>query len=317
MYIGLMERALSYDDVALVPKYFNGTSRSELSTNVYLNNKLFKVPLVPANMKCVIDCDLANKLQSNNYFYVMHRFGIDNYEFVLNANKEGWNTISISVGIKDGDYDTLRKIQNANLSVDYITVDVAHGHCHNMKEMLYFLKQNFSSSCVVAGNVGTPEGASDLISWGADVIKIGIGPGKSCITKLKTGFFTPMFSTIKRIREAFPISKLIADGGIQHNGDIAKALVAGADMVMAGSVFAQCVDSPGEIINGEKVYFGSASAENKGFKKNVEGKKMLLPTNGMTYFEKLKEVQEDLQSAMSYAGASTLVDLALTEYLVV
>jgi GMP reductase len=273
---------------------------------------------MPANMKCVIDCDLANKLQSNNYFYVMHRFGINNYEFVLNANKEAWNTISISVGVKDDDYNTLRRIQADNLSLDYITVDVAHGHCKSMREMLSFLKQTFPDTTTIAGNVGTPAAALDLISWGADVIKIGIGPGKSCITKLKTGFFTPMFSTVKRIKESCGSSiKLIADGGIQHNGDITKALVAGADFIMAGSIFAQCVDSPGEIINGEKVYFGSASAENKGFKKNVEGKKMLLPTNGFTYFEKLKEIQEDLQSSMSYAGVQTLSDLINIEYLVV
>lgn len=313
-----MNKALHYDDVALVPKYFDGTSRSELSTHVTLGNKTFRLPVMPANMKCVIDCDLANKLQSNNYFYVMHRFGINNYEFVLNANKEAWNTISISVGVKDDDYNTLRRIQADNLSLDYITVDVAHGHCKSMREMLSFLKQTFPDTTTIAGNVGTPAAALDLISWGADVIKIGIGPGKSCITKLKTGFFTPMFSTVKRIKESCGSSiKLIADGGIQHNGDITKALVAGADFIMAGSIFAQCVDSPGEIINGEKVYFGSASAENKGFKKNVEGKKMLLPTNGFTYFEKLKEIQEDLQSSMSYAGAQTLSDLINIEYLVV
>jgi GMP reductase len=313
-----MNKALHYDDVALVPKYFDGTSRSELSTHAVLGNKRFQLPVIPANMKCVIDCDLANKLQSNNYFYVMHRFGIDNYEFVLNANKDGWNTISISVGIKDDDYNTLRKIQNDNLSLDYITVDVAHGDCRNMHEMLSFLKQTFPQTTIIAGNVGTPEAANELVSWGADVIKVGIGPGKSCITKLKTGFFTPMFSTVKRIREECDSSmKLIADGGIQHNGDIAKAFVAGADFVMAGSIFAQCVDSPGEIINGEKVYFGSASAENKGFKKNVEGKKMLLPSNGFTYFEKLKEIQEDLQSAMSYGGAHTVNELLGLDYLIV
>jgi GMP reductase len=313
-----MNKALHYDDVALVPKYFDGTSRSELSTHVTLGNKTFKLPVMPANMKCVIDYDLANKLQSNNYFYVMHRFGVDNYEFVLNANKEGWNTISISIGVKDDDYNILRKIQKDNLSVDYITVDVAHGHCKSMREMLSFLKQTFTNTTIIAGNVGTSLAAADLISWGADVIKVGIGPGKSCITKLKTGFFTPMFSTIKNIRESCDSSiKLIADGGIQHNGDIAKALVAGANLVMAGSIFAQCVDSPGEIINGEKVYFGSASAENKGFKKNVEGKKMLLPTNGFTYFEKLKEIQEDLQSSMSYAGVYTVDGLAGADYLIV
>ena len=312
-----MNRALHYDDVTLIPRYFDGTSRSLISTNMTLGNKTFRLPVIPANMKCVIDESIAEKLQKNNYFHIMHRFNIDNYDHVLKANQDGWNNISISVGVKDEDYFTLRKILDANLTVDYITVDIAHGDCKSMREMLHFLREHYTNTFIIAGNVGTVSGAQSLYDWGAYAVKVGIGPGKSCITKLKTGFYTPMFSTINNIRNNIKGVTLIADGGITHNGDIAKAFVAGADFVMAGSIFAQCVDSPSENINGEKVYFGSASAENKGFNKNVEGKKILLSSNGMTYFEKLKEIQEDLQSAMSYAGAHSIVQMAAADFLVI
>lgn len=311
--------SLTYDDVALVPQYFAKNSRSALDTSVTITGKYFKLPIIPANMKCVIDEKIAQTLQSQNYFYVMHRFGISNYKFVLNANKSNWKTISISVGVKEEDYNELKLIFQSNLRVDFITVDIAHGHCTAMKTMLSFLKERFPSTTLIAGNVGSAKGAMDLFEWGAKVIKVGIGPGKSCTTKLKTGFYTPMFSTIQNIKYNLQDEDcyIIADGGINHNGDIAKAIVAGADFVMAGSVFAQCTDGPGQTINGQKLFYGSASAENKGTNKNVEGKKMLLDCNGMSYLDKLNEIKEDLQSSISYAGGECLADLKRTSYIVV
>ena len=128
-----------------------------------------------------------------------------------------------------------------------------------------------------------------------------------------------MFSTIRDIRYNLQglDCYIIADGGINHNGDIAKAIVAGADLVMAGSLFAQCTDSPGQTINGQKLFYGSASVENKGSNKNVEGKKLLLECNGLSYLDKLQEIKEDLQSSISYAGGNCLDDLKRTQYIVV
>lgn len=315
-----MTKSLSYDDVALVPQYFSKNSRSELNTGFQIfRGTQFKLPIIPANMKCVIDENIAQTLQSQNYLYVMHRFGISNYKFVLNANKSNWKTISISVGVKEEDYNDLRLIFQSNLRVDFITVDIAHGHCLAMKNMLLFLTKNFPSTTIIAGNVGSPKGALDLVDWGAKVVKVGIGPGKSCTTKLKTGFFTPMFSTIQNIKYNLKDKDcyIIADGGINHNGDIAKAIVAGADLVMAGSLFAQCTDAPGQTINGKKIFYGSASADNKGTNKNVEGKRLLLECNGMTYLDKLNEIKEDLQSSISYAGGDCLASLKNTQYIVV
>ena len=175
---------------------------------------------------------------------------------------------------------------------------------------------------VIAGNVATPSAVRDLAVWGADMVKVGIGQGSPCTTKDKTGFTMPMFSCVKECSnlikgdlfidqdspaETIPV---IADGGVKCNGDIAKALVAGASMVMAGGAFACCSDSPAHAIEIDgaihKAYFGSASFENKKTKTHIEGILKNVPTCGMTLKSKLIEMKEDLQSSISYAGGKDL-----------
>lgn len=316
--MGLVD-ALGYDDIALVPQYFDGVSRSSLNTSVMFGGMEFALPVVPANMKCVIDIDVAHKLQLHNYFYVMHRFDNDPVSILERMHDEKWRCKSISVGVKSEDYKLIDKIKADCIAPDFITVDIAHGHCKMMKDVVEHIKLALPDTFVIAGNVATPQACDDLVKWGADAVKVGVGPGKSCITRLKTGFYTPMFSTVRNIcRKTYRCNAaavpIIADGGVQHNGDVAKAIVAGASMVMVGSMFAQCDDSPAACVNGEKVYFGSASAQNKGHNKNVEGKQILMTSNGMTILEKMQEMQQDLQSAMSYAGGRLCQD---TQYITV
>ena len=172
-------------------------------------------------------------------------------------------------------------------------------------------KNNPKTSLIIGGNIATREAYIRMSKY-VDAAKVGIACGASCITYNKTGFASPMFSSVRDIAEAkayldkAPL--VIADGGISSNGDIAKAFVAGADMVMCGSLFARCIDSPAVIDPADptkKLYFGSASLMN-GNKKNIEGKTVSLTINGMTYKEKLIEVQQDLASAVSYAGGNDL-----------
>ena len=296
-----MNKSYAYDDVALVPEFFPGTSRSNIDTSCTLGKHKFKIPVVPANMKCVIDATVAKMLQQNGYFYVMHRFGVDALQFVERCHQEGWNYSSISIGVKRDDWTLMEQFESKNICPDFVTIDIAHGYSVTMRDMIWKVKKHLPKTFVIAGNIATPEAYENVCAWGADAVKVGVGPGKSCITRLKTGFYTPMYSTVQQVA-ALGLKPIIADGGVQHNGDIAKALVAGATMVMAGSIFAQCVDSPTLSINGEKVYYGSASAENKGHRKNVEGRKLLIESNNMTYLEKMEEITQDLQSAHSYAG---------------
>jgi GMP reductase len=363
-----MKNNLTYDDVSLVAKYYDYNGRSELRTNVTLGEKTFELPVVPANMKCVIDFNIAEWLAKNDYFYIMHRF--EPYEDILTwvekMNHSGLMT-SISIGVTEDDKSFIRQLDQLRLKVDYITVDVAHGHSKLMKEMLGYLNsyKDRNKTFVIAGNVMTPEAVLDLKSWGADCCKIGVGPGKSCLTRFKTGFHSPMFSTVKECSEClsnmtmdekirliekwrkeftsidpfnigfkteeefikekierlndFPI---IADGGVRHNGDIFKAIVAGATMVMVGSLFSACEDSPAENVYNRdgvlvgKQYFGSASEYNKGHKRNVEGTLIQLRTNGMTYEEKYVEIKQDIQSAISYSGHNSLKNVKDVEYLI-
>ena len=331
---------LKYSDIALVPQYSDCRSRADNSTSVYLFDRQFKLPIIPANMKSVINIDLAKWMSNNDYFYIMHRFDIDILKFVIKGNEEQWKNISISLGVKEHDEKIIEYIREEKLRVDFITIDIAHGHSSSMKKMINFIKSELNGPIIIAGNVATPDAVADLSSWGADIVKVGVGQGSPCTTKYKTGFTMPMFSCVRNcsrvsfdkengfmtsiasISEDFDIPDripIIADGGIEHNGDIAKALCVGACMVMAGSVFASCTDSPSvsSVINNvfHKAYFGSASLENKGHNNNIEGKLTNIISNGMTYEKKLDEIKQDLQSSISYSGGNNLNSLYNTNYI--
>ena len=324
-------KTLKYSDICLVPDYSACKSRSDASTFAYFGGQQFKLPVVPANMKSVINEDTARWMSDHRYFYIMHRFDVDMLKFVQLANEEDWQTISVSVGVKDEDVNFLLKAHSLKLRIDYITIDIAHGHSLNMKEAIENVRRCYPDVYLIAGNVATPQGVGDLAAWGADCVKVGVGQGSPCTTKDKTGFTMPMFSCTMNCSsivqgpagwfespddyERIPI---IADGGVKCNGDIAKALVAGATMVMAGGLFATCSDSPAETIKMDgkvyKAYFGSASAQNKGHNNHIEGTLKNLSSSGMSYATKLGEIQQDLQSAISYAGGSAIKDLKEVKY---
>jgi GMP reductase len=313
-------KAYKYSDVCLVPRYSECYSRSDADTSIKIGNHSFKLPVIPANMKSVIDINKAKWMSENEYFYIMHRFDRDLLDDVTLANSESWKTISFSVGVKMPDKIGIMNVsKNTDLRVDFLTIDIAHGHCDRMKRMIRHIKKYLPDTIVIAGNVATPDAVVDLANWGADIVKVGIGQGSPCTTKDKTGFTIPMFTCVKNCgdcyasRDDFDAGRkipIIADGGVVCNGDIAKALVAGGDMVMAGGLFASCTDSPALTvdINGSfhKAYFGSASYENKGHNQHIEGKLNHIVNNGMTYENKLIEIQQDLQSSISYAGGKDL-----------
>lgn len=314
-----MHRNLKYSDIDLIPNYSELYSRADADTSVDFLGTKFMLPVVPANMKSVIDMDLARNMSEDGYFYIMHRFGNRLRDIVTQMNEENWSVISVSVGIKMHDKKDIVALSKYKQRVDYITVDIAHGHCERMKSTIQCIKKFMPSTKIIAGNVCTATAVRDLHEWGADAVKVGIGQGSPCTTKYKTGFTMPMFSCVKLCSNLHggcwedephgPIP-IIADGGVKHNGDIAKALVAGATMVMAGGMFASCSDSPAVCSTIDnvthKAYFGSASAENKGHNNNIEGKLTNIPCNNMTVGQKLFEITQDLQSSISYAGGKNL-----------
>ena len=334
-----MNTAYSYKDIVLKPSYSEIRSRSSLDASVKFLGKVFESAAIPANMKCTIDFKKARELSQAGYFYVLHRF----YEYseILDwmiENKD-MKTISISVGVNKKDREFIDKIVEQNIRVDFITIDVAHGHHILVKEMITYINNKLSVN-VIAGNVGTYEAAKDLYDWGADAVKVGLSMGKSCTTYNCTGIGTPMFSAVSSIaRKKFSkyvVHKqgglagvykditipVIADGQIREVGDVCKALVAGADMVMIGSEFAKCEDSPADTIGGpavggnKKVFFGSASSTNKGHSGYVEGQTVYMDMRNETYEQYFERINQGVQSCMSYAGINDITSLPGMEYLV-
>ena len=306
-----------YDNVLLLPRKCRVESRSECDAGIELGGRKFRIPVVPANMKTVVNVPICIWLAKHGYFYVMHRFDLDNIQFVKDMRAAGVYS-SISLGVKPADYATVDQLKAQELAPDYITIDIAHGHADTVKNMIAYLKEKLPKSFIIAGNVGTPEGIIDLENWGADATKVGIGPGKVCITRLKTGFGTGgwQLSALKWCARV-ATKPIIADGGIREHGDIAKSIRFGATMIMIGSMLAGLEESPGATVEVDgklyKEYYGSASDFNKGEYKHVEGKRILEPIKG-TLKDTLIEMEQDIQSSISYSGGKKLLDIRKVNY---
>lgn len=312
--------AFDYDDIQLVPAKCIIKSRSEADPSVEFGPHRFRIPVVPANMQSVINEDLAVWLAQNDYYYVMHRFQPqERLGFVRRMQERGLYA-SISVGIKDEEYGFIDELKAAGLTPEYITIDVAHGHSVYVVKMIEYIKKQLPGTFLTAGNVATPEAVRELENAGADATKVGVGPGKACITKLKTGFGTAgwQLSALRLCKKAAQ-KPLIADGGIRQNGDIAKSIRFGATMVMVGWMLAGHRESPGNLISLDgkdyKQYWGSASEIQKGAYRNVEGTQMLVPYRGPIE-NTLREMKEDLQSSISYAGGRDLDAIRHVDYVI-
>ncbi len=317
----LTVKIFDYEDIQLIPNKCIVNSRSECNTTVQFGPKSFKLPVVPANMQTVMNEELAEWFAENDYFYIMHRFDeAARIPFTKRMHEKGL-IASISVGVKEREFDFVEQLANEKIIPDYITIDIAHGHSDSVINMIKHIKQHIPEVFVIAGNVGTPEGVRELENAGADATKVGIGPGRVCITKIKTGFGTGgwQLSALNHCSKAAR-KPIIADGGIRTHGDIAKSIRFGASMVMVGSLFAAHEESPGETVELDgklyKEYFGSASEFQKEEHKNVEGKKMFVEHKG-SLSNTLIEMQQDLQSSISYAGGTDLKSLRKVDYVIV
>jgi GMP reductase len=300
-----METSLYYDDIYLVPNYSELSSRSEADTSLQFGKYRFGLPICPSNMKAVINEKWAEWFSQNYYFYVMHRFDNITVPFVRNANDKDWDIISISTGVNEESLAELEILKNDKCIIDYITIDVAHGHHLKVKNRIEDIKNLFPNTFVIAGNTSSPESTADLEDWGADATKCLIGTGSACSTKFQTGFHVPSFSCL--VECSYVAKKpIIADGGAKYYGDIAKALVGGATMVMSGGMFAACTDSPAPDINGKKHYFGNASAFAKGKNLHVEGFDLQIENAGVSLTERMIEIKQALQSSISYGGGKDL-----------
>lgn len=297
-----MNKGLKFEDVALIPRKSIVDSRTHCDTSVMFGKK-FKFGVFPSNMKSVVDTGTCEFLAESNLFYIMHRFGTDPLKFTKHMQELDLFA-SISIGVDKDSYDQLLIMQDADVCPEYITIDIANAYSSKCERMVGFIHENFPYSFLIVGNCATAEAVHAIDFWGADAIKVGIANGSVCTTYNQTGFGVPQFTALLETVNA-TAKPIISDGGIKTIGDIAKAFVAGARMVMSGSMFAGYDQSAGDIltlVGGAMVkrYFGSASLSN-GNTEYIEGKATTVPYRGHMNVL-IEEIHDGLQSAISYAG---------------
>lgn len=305
-----MKKLYSYDSLCFLPSSEAGTIISRKTPiRVEFCGWTFYSPVIPANMECTIDYLLARELSELGFFYILHRFyPVDEIRQWVKIS-QSLRCISISVGVQECDRETIQWLCDRKLTVHFITIDVAHGHHDMVQDMVLRIRDKLPSTKIIMGNIGTPQAAIDAARWGADAVKAGIAGGKACTTYQSTGIMTPMYSTVQNICDASPI-QVIADGGIRQPGHVSLALNAGASMVMVGSMFAKCKDSPAKLSEdgNEKFFYGSASVYN-GRSSHIEGTGIWLDKSDMSYTDLLNSFNEGIQSTLSYLNLTSIEQL--------
>ena len=321
-----IKEALTFDDVTLAPKY-SEIMPSEVDTSIQLTNYLkLKVPLLSSAMDTVTESKMAIAIAKAGGLGIIHR-NIDIKKQVLEIRKVKKEKLLVGAAVGAGpkEYDRAKVILKENL--DMIVVDTAHGHTKKVSEIIKFIKKiKKKNTALCAGNIATPEAAKFLLKLGVDVIKVGIGPGSICTTRLVAGIGVPQLSAILNVRNGIRNKnvKIISDGGIKYSGDLAKACAAGADAVMIGSLFAGTDEAPGKLIrrNGRlfKLFrgMGSVGAMNKGsadryFQSRQKDNSKYVP-EGVEGFAKYKgkvggiiyKLVGGLRSSMGYLGSKQI-----------
>jgi IMP dehydrogenase/GMP reductase len=316
----IIAKGYSFDDILIVPKYNKISSRKDVNfkTKVTKNHSI-DIPIIAANMDTICESQMAIALGRLGGLGVIHRFlSIDEQAQEIKLVKGNNLLAAAAIGVKD--YEERAKALS-EAGVDILVLDVAHGHAKRTDIVLDFLKANYPHIDVMVGNIATKDAAEHFINKGADGLKVGIGPGSMCITRVMSGAGVPQ---ITAIMDAYEASQgrvpICADGGLKHPGDLTKAIGAGADTIMSGSLFAGTLETPGNIIevDGQKFkeYRGMASYAAT-IKKmaldgqkvdevvHVEGEMTLMPYTGEMEVI-VKKLLGGLASGMTYVGAQNI-----------
>ena len=245
-----IKEALTFDDVTLVPKY-SEILPSEVDTSIKLTKFLkLKIPLLSSAMDTVTESKMAIAIGRAGGIGVIHR-NLDIKKQILEIQKVKKHKILVGAAVGAGPKEFERASAILKENVDLIVVDTAHGHTKKVSEIIRFIKKKKNKkTALCAGNVATAQAAKFLKKLGVDIIKVGIGPGSICTTRLVAGIGVPQLSAILNVRNGVRDKnvKIISDGGIKYSGDLAKAFAAGADAVMIGSLFAGTDETPGKLI---------------------------------------------------------------------
>lgn len=311
-------RGLTFDDVLIVPAKSDVKSRRDPSLTSKLTKKIsIDTPIISANMDTITEAEMAIAMHQMGGVGILHRFVTipEQVDFVTKLKSAGAKVMSGSIGV-NGDYKE-RAAALIQAGVNVMTIDIAHGHSSSMMDVMKWLKDTYPHVEIIAGNMAMPEAAQDLIEAGADAIKVGIGPGSMCTTRIITGCGVPQLTAIALCAEVaseygVPV---IADGGIKTSGDIVKAFAAGASTVMLGSMLSGTIETPGEIKNGRKQYRGMASkAAQVSWRGGVpegmapEGEHTQVTVKGHVK-DVILELTGGVRSGMSYVNATTIAEI--------
>lgn len=335
----MIREGLTFDDVLLVPQHSSVASRSEVDISVKWGGLHFEHPIIPANMKTVTGKEMALEIIKSGGLAILHRFMEPHEQLAIVEDiidDHGNERLAVSVGVKPNDREMVERFWREGIRI--ICIDIAHGDSEQCLEMTKWIREHRPDMLVIAGNVATGPAAERLWRAGAHAVKVGVGPGSLCTTRIETGNGVPQLTALMNVaalKEHIKFEEIrhqnltlsgirdlainpsiphmdspmyiIADGGVKNAGDVVKALCF-ADMVMVGNVFAGCEETPGKTMIIDKItykeYVGSSTHKTN----HIEGVAALVPAKG-SYKSVLAKMLEGLRSGCSYQGAHNLKQL--------
>ena len=326
--MGNIKDSFTFDDVTLVPKYSSILPSEAITSTKISHNLNLQIPLMSSAMDTVTESKMAIALSKSGGIGVVHRnLSIQKQVHEVKKVKKNNFLVGAAIGVNPKDIERVYKLLEAK--VNLIVIDTAHGHTQKVLSMIKKIKKKFKKSTLCAGNIATGKAAKFLADAGVDIVKVGIGPGSICTTRLVTGIGVPQLSAILEVKKALKNYKtsIISDGGIKFSGDIAKAIAAGADAVMIGSLFSGTIESPGKTFKYKgKLYknfrgMGSVGAMSVGsadryYQEKFKNTSKYVPegVEGIVKFKGsvnkiIYNLIGGLKSSMGYLGAKTIKDL--------
>ena len=320
--------SLTFDDVTLIPQYSSILPAETITYTKLAHNRNLQIPLMSSAMDTVTESKMAIALSKSGGIGIIHRnLSIEKQVQEVKKVKKNNFLVGAAIGVNSKDIERADELSKAK--VDMIIIDTAHGHTQKVLFMIKKIKKKLKKCVLCAGNIATGKAAKFLADSGVDIVKVGIGPGSICTTRLVTGIGVPQLSAVLQVKKALKNYKtrIISDGGIKFSGDIAKAIAAGADAVMIGSLFSGTTESPGKIFKQKGKLFknfrgmGSVGAMSIGsadryYQKKFKNVSKYVPegVEGIVKFKGpvnkiIYNLIGGLKSSMGYLGAKTIKDL--------
>ena len=324
----VIKEALTFDDVLLVPRY-SSVLPSETNLNIFLGNNLkLKIPFLSSAMDTITESNMAIAIAQKGGLGIIHR-NLSIYEQCNEIKKVKNKNFIVGAAVGTANEDLLRTKSIVDAGADLIVVDTAHGHSEKVIKILNKIKKIRSKIPICVGNIASGEAALRLYNEGADILKVGIGPGSICTTRMIAGIGVPQITAIMDVKKSMKNKKIkiISDGGIKFSGDIIKALAAGADAIMMGSIFAGTDESPGKKFKFKSKFYKSyrgmgsigamsAGSSNRYFQKNHKDKSKFVPEGVAARVPYkgsmeniLHQLEGGLRSSMGYIGVKIIKEI--------